>query len=80
MISGTPKNKHVIDEFKKIISNIESGSEHFALQVYRNMFREDPTLFKVFPFCKNEWTRIASADYNGVYPEQPVNSWFIIFR
>ena len=70
----------VTENFKKITSAIDTNAEHFALQVYREMFRENPELYKLFPFHNDEWTRIAFADYNGSYPDQPVNSWFIVFR
>eukprot|EP00794_Sanderia_malayensis_P000438 gene438-1079_t len=77
---GTPENEQTIEELKRILEIVQSNNEQFALQMYRNMFRDDPDLYKLFPFYKDEWTRISYADYNGSYPEQPVNSWFIVFR
>ncbi|XP_065057122.1 androglobin-like isoform X2 [Rhopilema esculentum] len=74
------ENKIVTEQFKKIMTVIDTNTEYFALQVYREMFKADPDLYSVYPFSEDEWTRIAYADYNGGYPEQPVNSWFIVFR
>ena len=78
--SGTEENKIVVENFKSIAESIDANTEGFALHIYREIFKENPELFKIFPFYKDEWTRIAFADYNGSYPEQPVNSWFIVFR
>ena len=64
----------------KAWSLIEPNLETFAIQIFRLMFKRDPDLFPLFPFYKDEWSRVAYTDYNGSYPEQPPNSWFVVFR
>ena len=44
------------------------------------MFKLNPTLAQFYPFYKDEWNRISYVDYNGTYPEQSSNTWFILFR
>lgn len=44
------------------------------------MFKTDPTLMVKYPFHRDEWSKISFADYQGVYPEHPAGSWFLIFR
>lgn len=33
-----------------------------------------------YPFYKDEWNKISYADYQGNHPDQPPNTWFIVFR
>ena len=46
----------------------------------RTMFKSDPDLMPLFPFYKDEWNKISYQDYQGSHPEQPPNTWFIVFR
>ena len=79
-LSGTDENNQVNEQLSKAWALIESNMESFSVQMYRAMFKLEPSLLQYFPFCKDEWTRIAFSDYNGSYQEQPVNSWFVVFR
>ena len=44
------------------------------------MFKLSTDLISKFPFYKDEWNKMVCTDYQGVYPEQPSNTWFILFR
>ena len=44
------------------------------------MFHNKPDLLIQFPFYKDEWNKIAYADYNGSFPDQPPDTWFVVFR
>ena len=78
--TGTDEHQKVWDLLSKAWSAIESNLEGFAIQIFRLMFKRDPGLFPLFPFYKDEWSRVAYTDYNGTYPEQPPNAWFVVFR
>ena len=78
--TGTDEHQKVWELLSKAWSAIESNLEGFAIQIFRLMFKRDPGLFPLFPFYKDEWSRVAYTDYNGTYPEQPPNAWFVVFR
>ena len=78
--TGTTENSKVVESLQKIWSHIESKFELVAVKTYRVMFNMEPSLFEIFDFHMDEWNKIAFADYNGSYPEQQPNSWFIICR
>lgn len=44
------------------------------------MFKKDPDILQYYPFYTDESSRIAYADYKGVFPEQSSMNWFVIFR
>ena len=44
------------------------------------MFKTSPSIMQFYSFYKDEWNRITYADFNGVYSEQPTNTWIILFR
>ncbi|XP_015772196.1 PREDICTED: androglobin-like [Acropora digitifera] len=79
-VKGTDEHQKVWELLSKAWSAIESNLEGFAIQIFRLMFKRDPGLFPLFPFYKDEWSRVAYTDYNGTYPEQPPNAWFVVFR
>lgn len=80
IFTGTEEHQKVLELLSKAWSLIEPNLETFAIQIFRLMFKRDPELFPLFPFYKDEWSRVAYTDYNGSYPEQPPNSWFVVFR
>ena len=80
IFTGTEEHQKVWELLSKAWSLIEPNLETFAIQIFRLMFKRDPDLFPLFPFYKDEWSRVAYTDYNGSYPEQPPNSWFVVFR
>lgn len=77
---GNPKNLQVAETLKKSWSNVEQNLNDNALHMFRHMFKLNPRLTPYYPFYKDEWNRISYSDYNGTYPEQGANTWFIIFR
>ena len=80
IFAGTEEHQKVWELLSKAWSLIEPNLETFAIQIFRLMFKRDPDLFPLFPFYKDEWSRVAYTDYSGSYPEQPPNSWFVVFR
>jgi len=78
--AGTEEHQKVWELLSKAWSVIEPNLEGFAIQIFRLMFKRDSGLFPLFPFFKDEWSRVAYTDYNGTYPEQPPQSWFVVFR
>ena len=43
------------------------------------MFKVDSDLMQKYPFYKDEWNKISFADFGGNHPDQPPNTWFIVF-
>ena len=78
--TGTEEHQKVWEFLSKAWAVIEPDLEGFAIQIFRLMFKRDPGLFPLFPFFRDEWSRVAYTDYNGSYPEQPPQSWFVVFR
>ena len=78
--TGTEEHQKAWELLSKAWTVIEPNLEGFAIQIFRLMFKRDPGLFPLFPFFKDEWSRVAYTDYNGTYPEQPPQSWFVVFR
>lgn len=33
-----------------------------------------------YAFYEDEWNKVQYTDYQGVFPDQPVNTWFVLFR
>lgn len=79
-VKGTDEHQKVWELLSKAWGVIEPNLESFAIQIFRFMFKRDSELFPLFPFFKDEWSRVAYSDYNGGYPEQPPQSWFVVFR
>lgn len=42
--------------------------------------KAEPDLLPKYPFYNDEWNKISYTDHSGSYPDQPPNSWFIVFR
>ncbi|KAK6170744.1 hypothetical protein SNE40_019059 [Patella caerulea] len=78
--SGTAENAKAYEQLQKSWSIIEQNLEENGLFLFRELFKKDPELMKKYPFYKDEWNKISYADYRGVYPDQPPNNWFVVFR
>ncbi|XP_064627067.1 androglobin-like isoform X5 [Lineus longissimus] len=78
--SGTEENLRVQEILQRAWAIMEPNVEQYGLQLFRTMFKSDPEMMSYFPFHKDEWNKISYSDYNGVYPEQPPNTWFVVFR
>ncbi|CAE1312319.1 unnamed protein product [Acanthosepion pharaonis] len=77
---GSEENLKVWDIMKKFWAQIELNIEEIGLDLFRTLFKIDPSLMPYFEFYKDEWNKIAYADYQGTYPEHPADSWCVIFR
>ncbi|XP_067675678.1 androglobin-like isoform X1 [Haliotis asinina] len=77
---GTDENLKAIEDLQKSWSILESNAEDNGLYLFREMFKRDPDIMPKYPFYKDEWNKISYADYQGVYPDQPPNTWFTVFR
>jgi len=78
---GTKENSLVSETLTKLWNHIESNVESVAIQTYRTMFKEKPSLFSLlFTFHADEWNKIVYTDYTGSYVEQPPETWFVICR
>lgn len=50
------------------------------LITFRQIFKTDPELMPKYAFYEDEWNKVQYTDYQGVFPDQPVNTWFVLFR
>lgn len=73
-------HQQVQENLTKACGVIENNLETFSIQLYRRMHKLDPSLFQMFPFYEDEWTRVTHSDYSGSFLEQPANTWFLLFR
>ncbi|XP_031793514.1 androglobin isoform X3 [Sarcophilus harrisii] len=76
----TKENIAVADTLQKLWSLLDVNLEHYAISLLRLMFKSKCKSFELYPCYKDEETKIAFADYSVTYPDQPPNSWFIVFR
>ncbi|BFZ09751.1 hypothetical protein BsWGS_12792 [Bradybaena similaris] len=77
---GTLLNAKVAENLKKCWPLIEALQEANGVFLLREMFKKDPDILQYYPFYTDESSRIAYADYKGVFPEQSSMNWFVIFR
>ncbi|XP_077977911.1 androglobin-like isoform X2 [Glandiceps talaboti] len=77
---GTEENSLAKEQLVKSWALIEQNWEQHALTLFRTMFKIDPELMPKFPFYQDEWNKISYSDYQGNYPDQPPNTWFVVFR
>ncbi|XP_076467316.1 androglobin-like isoform X4 [Babylonia areolata] len=77
---GTEENVKAQENLTKSWAVIEPNAEENGLILFREMFRKESDLMQHFPFYKDEWNKISYADYRGVFPDQPSNTWFVVFR
>ena len=79
-ISGNDINTKTQEHLKKAYEVMESNVEENGRLLLRSLFKSDPDLMPHYPFFKDEWNKISYADYAGTHPDQPVNTWFVVFR
>lgn len=77
---GTEENMKAQEQLLKSWACIETAPEENGLCIFRDMFRRDADLMRHYLFYKDEWNKISYADYRGLFPDQPSNTWFIVFR
>ncbi|KAM4042962.1 androglobin isoform 2-T2 [Anomaloglossus baeobatrachus] len=77
--AGTKENTIVKGVLDKISGIIEPNVEQFGTNILRYMFKHSAASHK-YPCYADERYRIAFADYAVTFPDQPVNSWFVVFR
>ncbi|XP_056423285.1 androglobin isoform X2 [Hyla sarda] len=75
----TKENIIVKGIFDKIVAAVELNPEQYGINLLRYMFKHSAASHK-YPCYADERYRIAFADYAVSYPDQPVNSWFVVFR
>nr|KAF6503683.1 androglobin [Rousettus aegyptiacus] len=76
----TKENASVADTLQKVWAILEMNIEQYAVSLLRLMFKSKCKSMEVYPCYQDEETKIAFADYSVTYPDQPPNSWFIVFR
>ncbi|CAH7315332.1 Adgb [Phodopus roborovskii] len=76
----TKENASVADTLQKIWAVLDINMEQYALSLLRLMFKSKCKSMESYPCYQDEETKMAFADYTVNYPDQPPNSWFIIFR
>ncbi|XP_058163591.1 androglobin isoform X3 [Dasypus novemcinctus] len=79
-IPETKENTSVADTLQKLWTALEPNMEQYALSLLRLMFKSKCKSMEYYPCYQDEDTRIVFADYTVTYPDQPPNSWFIVFR
>ncbi|XP_071801000.1 androglobin-like isoform X5 [Asterias amurensis] len=77
---GTEENLLAKEQLMKVWTTLEANLEQNALHLFRTMFKIDPEMMPDFPFYQDEWNRISYVDFQGTYQEQPVQTWFVVFR
>nr|XP_006811496.1 PREDICTED: androglobin-like [Saccoglossus kowalevskii] len=77
---GCEENLQAKEHLLKSWALMESTWEQHALTLFRTIFKIDPELMPKFPFYQDEWNKISYSDYQGNYPDQPPNTWFVVFR
>ncbi|KAK7107723.1 hypothetical protein V1264_015593 [Littorina saxatilis] len=77
---GTEENVKAQENLQKSWAVIEPAAEENGLFLCREMFKRDADIMQYYPFYKDEWNKISYADYRGVFPDQPSNTWFVVFR
>ncbi|XP_076999521.1 androglobin isoform X2 [Tamandua tetradactyla] len=76
----TKENTSVADTLQKLWAVLEPNIEQHALSLLRLMFKSKCRSMDAYPCAQDEDTKIAFADFTVTYPDQPPNSWFIVFR
>ncbi|XP_007941410.1 androglobin [Orycteropus afer afer] len=79
-IPDTKENIVVSDTLQKVWALLEMNIEQYAVFLLRLMFKSKCKSIESYPCYQDEETKIAFADYTVNYPDQPPNSWFIVFR
>ncbi|XP_048655496.1 androglobin isoform X3 [Marmota marmota marmota] len=76
----TKENAIVADTLQKVWAMLEMNLEQYAVSLLRLMFKSKCKSIESYPCYQDEETKISFADYSVTYPDQPPNSWFIVFR
>uniref|UniRef100_A0A8C2M5N6 Androglobin n=2 Tax=Cricetulus griseus TaxID=10029 RepID=A0A8C2M5N6_CRIGR len=76
----TKENASVSDTLQKIWAVLDMNMEQYALSLLRLMFKSKCKSMESYPCYQDEETKMAFADYTVNFPDQPPNSWFIVFR
>ncbi|XP_044531390.1 androglobin [Gracilinanus agilis] len=77
---NTNENYAVADTLQRLWSLLEVNLEQYSTSLLRLMFKSKCKSFELYSCYQDEETKIAYADYSITYPDQPPNSWFIVFR
>ncbi|XP_077139190.1 androglobin isoform X2 [Ranitomeya variabilis] len=77
--AGTNENTTVKGILDKISAIVEPNTEQYGTNLLRYMFKHSAASHN-YPCYADERYRITFADYAVTYPDQLVNSWFVIFR
>ncbi|XP_069810886.1 androglobin [Dendropsophus ebraccatus] len=76
---GTKENITVKGILDKIIAAVELNPEQYGSHLLRYLFKHSAASHR-YPCYADDRYRIAFTDYTVTYPDQPVNSWFVVFR
>ncbi|XP_062043267.1 androglobin [Lepus europaeus] len=76
----TRENTIVADTLQRVWAILELNLEQYALSLLRLMFKSKCKSIESYPCFQDEETKIAFADYTVTYPDQPPNTWFLVFR
>ncbi|MBZ3870494.1 Androglobin [Sciurus carolinensis] len=76
----TKENVSVADTLQKVWAVLEMNLEQYAVSLLRLIFKSKCKSVESYPCYQDEETKISFADYSVTYPDQPPNSWFIVFR
>ncbi|XP_041108296.1 androglobin isoform X2 [Polyodon spathula] len=77
---GTKENVFAKKILQRIWTALEPNIEHHAVVLLRHIFRSNEKSVQLYPCFHDEWTKMCFDDYCVTYPDQPMNSWFIVFR
>ncbi|XP_052832610.1 androglobin [Octopus bimaculoides] len=79
-IHGSSDNIFVWDVLKRFWLQIKPHIDEIGLNVFRNLISKNPQTIPYYSFYKDDWHKISYTDYQGVYGEQPPDTWFVVFR
>ncbi|XP_051780264.1 androglobin-like [Erpetoichthys calabaricus] len=76
----TKENKRAVQALQKIRSALDANFEEHSVTLLRYLFKSNVQSIHLYPCYEDEWTKVSFADYVVTYPDQPANSWFLVFR
>ncbi|MEE6475056.1 hypothetical protein FKM82_010601 [Ascaphus truei] len=77
---GTKENASVKGTLEKLWTILEPNVEQHGVNFLRHLFKQNAASLQLYSCYDDEHCRISFADYTVTYPEQPPNSWFVVFR
>ncbi|XP_039603469.1 androglobin isoform X2 [Polypterus senegalus] len=77
---GTKDNEIVTTVLQRIWSVMEPNIEQHAVTLLRHIFNSNIKSVQLYPCYQDEWTTMCFAEYSVTYLEQPMNTWFVVFR